>query len=337
MDAFGQHAFSSQLGYSYLQDLEDIEVFSGDHFDLHQQNQPLSTSSVYDVTDSQGEHDDPFWWLDDDFTNNTSSNFPGKSPRNLPSDLDNNQAQVLTPSAESIVPETPCLTQVNHDDPIKVEKPPYCLSVLIAMALLSAPEKKVTLRQIYCYLANNFPFYKKSKTNWKKAVRSKLNSRHCFKKVATNGCRTGRQNYWTFDPNGDKIYDDVNVKLKEKKCINGSKPSNPLNHKRNVKSQRSERLVASPKSKIMSSPALEASPCFSNLTSDVNTVRSDGASVERMEDCSSFEQLFNELSTYLTDYYHNSSLPGESIAQANLCEGLALPNQSSLVNPSQDL
>ncbi|KAM4034371.1 forkhead box protein I1c-like [Anomaloglossus baeobatrachus] len=242
MDSYGQHASSSQPGYFYTLDLTDIEVFTGDYVNLHQQDlhQPQSMSSDYQESNA-----DPYQRFGGSTINPSHLNENG--PGYLPSDCTNSQAQVLTP-AEYAEPDMPCLPILSHDDVIEIVRPPYSDKALVAMAFQNAPEKKLTLRQICNYLVDHFPSYK-SKTKWQKSIRDTLSQISCFKKVARDD--RGKGAYWTLDPRCAKTLDN-HFKWKWKKC-NCSKPSKKLVNKKNVTSLRSDSLVGSP-GKLSASP-----------------------------------------------------------------------------------
>ncbi|XP_073402442.1 forkhead box protein I2-like [Dendrobates tinctorius] len=316
MDIFGQFASSSQPGYSYIQDLLDIEFYSVDDFNLPQQNllQPERPSSVYET------NTDPYWWLDG-FTISPSY-LNGNGSINYA----NIEAQVLTPGYKET--EKPSLPILSHDDIIEMVKPNYSYSAVIARALQNAPENKLTLRQICNYVADNFPYFTR-KTTWQKSIKDNLSYINCFKKVARGDGDKGKGAYWAINPSCANIFNN-NLKGKRKKCNKCTKHPKTLDNKTNVQSLKSVSLAGSPASKTacssLTSPALDTSPYFANLASTVIEM-SHGASTQLMEDFSSFTAYLTELSTYPSDEHTNSSLPGESTPQFNLSEVLTLLNQ----------
>uniref|UniRef100_M3XTS5 Forkhead box I2 n=2 Tax=Mustela putorius furo TaxID=9669 RepID=M3XTS5_MUSPF len=100
---------------------------------------------------------------------------------------------------------------------LRLVRPPYSYSALIAMAIQSAPLRKLTLSQIYQYVASNFPFYKRSKAGWQNSIRHNLSLNDCFKKVPREEDDPGKGNYWTLDPNCEKMFDNGNFRRKRRR------------------------------------------------------------------------------------------------------------------------
>uniref|UniRef100_A0A8C9FYX6 Forkhead box protein G1 n=1 Tax=Pavo cristatus TaxID=9049 RepID=A0A8C9FYX6_PAVCR len=80
-----------------------------------------------------------------------------------------------------------------------------------------APGRRRTLSQIYQYVAENFPFYKKSKAGWQNSIRHNLSLNDCFRKVPRDEDDPGKGNYWTLDPNCEKMFDNGNFRRKRKR------------------------------------------------------------------------------------------------------------------------
>ncbi|XP_036444003.1 forkhead box protein I3a [Colossoma macropomum] len=104
-----------------------------------------------------------------------------------------------------------------QEDLMKLVRPPYSYSALIAMAINGAPNRRLTLSQIYQYVAENFPFYNKSKAGWQNSIRHNLSLNDCFMKVPRDDDDPGKGNYWTLDPNCEKMFDNGNFRRKRKR------------------------------------------------------------------------------------------------------------------------
>ncbi|KAJ7325318.1 hypothetical protein JRQ81_018338 [Phrynocephalus forsythii] len=187
-------------------------------------------------------------------------------------------------AAPSVGPDLSWLSlAAGQPDLFKLVRPPYSYSALIAMAIQSAPDKKLTLSQIYQYVAGNFPFYKKSKAGWQNSIRHNLSLNDCFKKVPRNEDDPGKGNYWTLDPNCEKMFDNGNFRRKRKR--RSDTPHGPeVANKPEDKSHRSM-VQQSPDPHHLGSGQLRCSPgsdcktaslnsnsCFSTFVSTMNAV-----------------------------------------------------------------
>ncbi|XP_075698831.1 forkhead box protein I2 [Rhinoderma darwinii] len=343
MNAFGQHSSSSQPGYPYTQELVDMAVHSAENFSLYQQNlhQPQKPPSGYGITDYPGPNTNPYWWFGGS-ARSPSSYLNGNASRYWSGGYANSQAQVEAPSsgygsAESTWSAYPFQTDSNH-----TMRPPYSYSALIAMAIEKTPEKKLTLSQIYAYVADNFPFYRKSKVGWQNSIRHNLSLNDCFKKVARDENDPGKGSYWTLDPSCEMMFDNGCFRRKRKKKSDkntgsGTELCEKLEDKSIVKSLTSDSLVGTPEKKMksspLSSPALDTSPCYTTLTPAVNSVMRNGASIQLTGDFSPSKRYF----TGLSYPFNSSSQPGDFISEANLRPRFYPTKQSSLysslVNP----
>lgn len=62
-------------------------------------------------------------------------------------------------------------------------KPPYSFSVLIFMAIESAPRRRLPVKDIYNWIAEHFPYYRRAPLGWRNSVRHNLSLNKCFRKV----------------------------------------------------------------------------------------------------------------------------------------------------------
>ncbi|MGH0159761.1 UNVERIFIED_CONTAM: hypothetical protein FKN15_037908 [Acipenser sinensis] len=300
MNAFGQQPSNPQstpLQHHNAQDLLDMAVYC-DNFSMYQQNlhhhhhpqRPSTHQSGYGLGDYTSPTTNPYLWLNGPGIN-PSPYLPGANGASyMSSSYGANQRQFLAPPTGFAGADLGWLSLSSQQELFKMVRPPYSYSALIAMAIQTAQEKKLTLSQIYQYVAENFPFYKKSKAGWQNSIRHNLSLNDCFKKVAREEDDPGKGNYWTLDPNCEKMFDNGNFRRKRKRRAdaNGSS-SNVLSGKHedsgsalkasdtaSLPGSVSTELQHSPGSgsepKSSPSPAIERSPCFNHFVSSMTSM-----------------------------------------------------------------
>ena len=89
--------------------------------------------------------------------------------------------------------------------PDAAEKPKLSYAQLIAEALLAAPERMLTLAEIYASIAERHPYYRSGASkNWQNAIRHNLTLNKGFLKVPRPHS-AGRGNYWRMEVGAEAV------------------------------------------------------------------------------------------------------------------------------------
>jgi len=81
-------------------------------------------------------------------------------------------------------------------------KPPYTTLILTGMALVSSPDHRATVSQIFEWVSSHFPFYSLETKQWKNYLRCELSSSRFFdqKHAMATKVDGDKGHMWTFEP-----------------------------------------------------------------------------------------------------------------------------------------
>ncbi|KAJ8656983.1 hypothetical protein O0I10_007317 [Lichtheimia ornata] len=111
------------------------------------------------------------------------------------------------PQQQSSEQSTTCDNSMN-EEPVydKDTKPPYSYATLIAQAINSTPEKRMTLNSIYMYIHERYPYFKMENAGWQNSIRHNLSLNKAFVRVPRQGNEHGKGSYWTIDPEAESQF-----------------------------------------------------------------------------------------------------------------------------------
>ncbi|KAF2143017.1 uncharacterized protein K452DRAFT_225673 [Aplosporella prunicola CBS 121167] len=85
-------------------------------------------------------------------------------------------------------------------------KPAYSYATLIGMAILRAPQRRLTLAQIYKWISDTFSYYRTSETGWQNSIRHNLSLNKAFIKQERPKDDPGKGNYWAIEPGFERQF-----------------------------------------------------------------------------------------------------------------------------------
>lgn len=108
-------------------------------------------------------------------------------------------------------------------DSAKDLKPPYSYAHMIAQAIFSNEEEKLTLANIYSFIADRYAFYRHSNSGWQNSIRHNLSLNKAFQKVPRRTDEPGKGMKWQIAPEYKQEY----LKKMQRKGGGSSNPSSP--------------------------------------------------------------------------------------------------------------
>lgn len=108
-------------------------------------------------------------------------------------------------------------------DSAKDLKPPYSYATLIAQAIFSSEEEKLTLNSIYNWIMDRYAFYRHSQSGWQNSIRHNLSLNKAFQKVPRRTDEPGKGMKWQIAAE----YREEYRKKQTRKGTQSSAPSSP--------------------------------------------------------------------------------------------------------------
>ncbi|BFZ63209.1 Forkhead transcription factor [Saitoella coloradoensis] len=121
--------------------------------------------------------------------------------------------------ASSAIPDPSEMPSVEDDG----EKPGYSYATLIGMAILRAPNRRLTLAEIYHWISSTFKYYRDSDSGWQNSIRHNLSLNKAFVKQERPKDQPGKGNYWTIEPGCEFQF----MKVRARKGISGQAAKMP--------------------------------------------------------------------------------------------------------------
>ncbi|KAH9884440.1 hypothetical protein F4778DRAFT_559404 [Xylariomycetidae sp. FL2044] len=121
---------------------------------------------------------------------------PGKRALlDAPTITDNRTVKRIKPE-EPVLPAPDCFPAVVDDG----GKPGHSYAQLIGMAILRAPQRRLTLSQIYKWISDSYSFYRANDAGWQNSIRHNLSLNKAFIKQERPKDDPGKGNYWVIEP-----------------------------------------------------------------------------------------------------------------------------------------
>lgn len=97
--------------------------------------------------------------------------------------------------------EAPSTASVSWQDSVS-ERPPYSYMAMIQFAINSTERKRMTLKDIYTWIEDHFPYFKHiAKPGWKNSIRHNLSLHDMFVRETS---ANGKVSFWTIHPSANR-------------------------------------------------------------------------------------------------------------------------------------
>lgn len=94
------------------------------------------------------------------------------------------------------------------------QKPPFCYSTLIYLAIKFSKKEQATLNEIYRWIKEHFKYYRTAESTWQNSIRHNLSLNEFFMKVPRQAGSAGKGSYWKLNPEYEIIFSDHSKALR---------------------------------------------------------------------------------------------------------------------------
>ncbi|NXT58164.1 FOXM1 protein, partial [Pluvianellus socialis] len=111
------------------------------------------------------------------------------------------QERIKVNSVAAAIPTTAAATSSSWQDSVS-ERPPYSYMAMIQFAINSTEKKRMTLKDIYTWIEDHFPYFKHvAKPGWKNSIRHNLSLHDMFVRETS---ANGKISFWTIHPDANR-------------------------------------------------------------------------------------------------------------------------------------
>lgn len=148
-------------------------------------------------------------------------------------------------------------------DSAKDIKPPYSYATMIAQAIMSTEEGKLTLSGIYSWISSNYAYYRFSKGGWQNSIRHNLSLNRAFRKVPRHADEPGKGMKWQVTPEyrNELIERTKKQGHRKSRAVNSTLNTNSLNSRMSTSLESSIQKNKS----ILEPPSTPISSKYSNI------------------------------------------------------------------------
>lgn len=90
----------------------------------------------------------------------------------------------------------------------KTTKPPYSYAALIGQALFSTPDLRMALSDVYTWIMEKYPYFRKEDSGWQNSIRHNLSLNQCFIKTQRGPNNPGKGCLWAIKPGTEDQFVD---------------------------------------------------------------------------------------------------------------------------------